>query len=590
MFSDIANHWANECIMALAQRGFISGYPNGTFRPKALVSRAEFAALLPKVFDQLTERQAAGSFADVPMQHWAHGAVTWASQRGLLSGYEDGSFRPRQTMSRVQAVVVVVAGLDAAQGVAAEVSQTDLTTTYFSDAAQIPDYAKEAVSAALDRQLLERLGEPRPMQPNQAITRGEVAALLCRALAIPAAELTGEYPALAADQTAIFQQFLQQEEGFDAAKLAFLDRGIQTSPYRDQIAQYAVRLQELPALSAPLKQTAAYPKTGEIFFVNEMGLEFLPPDLLAGCVCLSTLQGGIRQTRWLGRDALSDRQLWSATKFIPLLAVAARANAIAPTVSIDRYRIRPTGSSAQGYTFYELAAGITSYDNRIATSNSLAVMFKNFETPESLEKWTQQITGNQALSFQGRYGEVPFIEFPELWNPQTQKVVLKAKGKRHSGENLVSPYDLTRLMTMAAWHWQVPHDAKIPEIQGHSLATIIRALGVDTARYIDVAIETLGLSDAIDAPVIISKSGFGRSDQRDRTELTYCAFVQFSLPRKITVPGATDPTASHQQYSLAFTLVAAQDVNDANQEARYIDALMATAVTEIIRRAVLGTL
>ncbi|MGI8933974.1 MAG: hypothetical protein ACR2FS_07860, partial [Phormidesmis sp.] len=120
----------------------------------------------------------------------------------------------------------------------------------------------------------------------------------------------------------------------------------------------------------------------------------------------------------------------------------------------------------------------------------------------------------------------------------------------------------------------------------HSLSSFIQAMGADTARYVDVALDTLGLTGYVRSPVIISKSGFGRSDQRDRTELTYSALVQFSLPRQ----GAPDPTATHQQYSLSFTLIAAKATGDANQEARYVDALMAAEVTEILRRTITNQL
>ena len=621
MFSDIANHWASQCIQALAQRKIVRGYSNGSFRPLATVTRAEFAALMTRVFAEMSERQAAQGFRDVPKQHWAHGVVAWVSQRDLFDGYADGSFRPRQAMSRAQAIVIVIKGLQAMQGVSAVIeSEDDLgagaepaagsnlaaqpLAQYFRDAAAIPVYAQEAIAAALDQQLLEPLSQPRFLRPNQPITRGEVAALLCRALAIPMAEM-GQYRDLADDQET-FDRFLQQESAFDASRLAFLDSGIERSRYRSDIAQYAKRLQSLPSenlpnVSAPLNKTVAYPEVGKMFFVNEGGLEFLPPEILSGCVCLSTVQAEGLQTRWLGRDALSDRQLWSATKFIPLLNTAARANAIAQTVPLEQYRIRAMGTTDKSYTFDELASGIVNYSNRVATSNALAVTFKNFETPERLEAWTQQMTGNQTLSFQGRYGEEPFIEHPELWNPLTRQTVLRSSAQRHDGQNLMSTYDLTRLMTMAAWHSQIPKSAQIPDIQSHSLEPIIRALGVDTARYVDVALETLGLVDWVRSPVIISKCGFGRSSDRDQTELSYCACAQFSLPRQIsrqidqpkqqiTAPTAPDFTASYYQYSLGFTLIAAQNAADPDQEARYVDALMASAVTEIIRRTVLGTL
>ncbi|MEL7227079.1 MAG: hypothetical protein AAGL17_20165, partial [Cyanobacteria bacterium J06576_12] len=106
------------------------------------------------------------------------------------------------------------------------------------------------------------------------------------------------------------------------------------------------------------------------------------------------------------------------------------------------------------------------------------------------------------------------------------------------------------------------------------------------ARYVDIALDTLGLSGDVKAPVILSKSGFGRSDERDRTELTYSALVQFALPR----PGASDPTASHQNYSFGLTLIAAEQTGDGNQEARFVDALMAAEVTEVVKRVVTGQL
>lgn len=603
MFSDIANHWARPCIVALSARGILGGYPNGTFRPKATVSRAEFAAIMPKVFPDLLAQQKPLAFRDVRAAYWASKAIAWATERKLFSGYEDGTFRPRQSVSRAQSIVVLMLGLEATQGfdtttipVDEPVAERNLVGEQFSDVAEIPAYARKAIAAAVNRQLLEQLKEPRSLQPNKSITRGEVAALLCRVLEIPGSALAIDYPTLnaAQDTQAIFRRFLQQESGFDQSKLAFLDRSIQASPYRGNIAKYAARLQTPDAISKALANAAPYPTTGDVFFVNEGGLEFLSPDILSACVCVAAEQNGELQGRWLGRDALSDRQMWSSTKFIPLLNVAARANAIAPTTDIDNCRVRAAGSTGRfsGFPFHDLAAGIMTYDNRIATSNSLAVMFKNFETPERLEKWTQQMTGSQSLSFQGRYGEVPFIELPELYSSPARKVLLKSPKAEHSGQNLMSTYDLTRLITMAGWHWRLPAQSRIPNLQTHSLESIIRAVGVDTARYVDVALRALGLDQVMRSPVIISKSGFGRSDRRDRTELTYCALAQFSLPRQIASPniGAPDPTAAYQNYSVGFTLIAAQNVGDADEEARYVDALMAASVTEIIRRVALGDL
>ena len=598
MFSDTTSHWATRCIEALAKRGIIQGYPNGTFRPNAVVSRAEFAVLMRRVFPELSAIRSELSFTDVFPEFWASDAIVWAAERGLFSGYENNRFRPNQTISRVQALVVVMSGLSALQAteavseleaMQAEQLRSQTLAQTFIDADEIPPYAKSAVGEAIASNIVETVFEPRALKPNQAITRGEVAALLCRTLAVPTAELVREYSGLAQDKRSLFQQFLPQEDGFDAEKLAFLDRTIAQSPYRNDIKSAAIRLQlsgQLDsAIPVGLKDERDYPARGSQPKIDESGLDFLSSEIRSACVCISSASGDQLKARWLGRRALENRQMWSSTKFIPLLNLVDRVNGLAPTTDIDQCRIRRAGASG-GFPFNALATGIMSYDNRIATSNSLAAMFKHFNTPVGLEKWTQQLTGNQKLSFQGRYGEVPFIQYPELWDSKSKRVLLKSPMQDHQGQNLVSTYDLTRLITMASWHWRLSPQAVIPNLQTHSLESVLRAMGVDTARYVDVALETLGLTDWVKSSVILSKSGFGRSDLRDRTELTYCALVQFSLPRT----DATDFSASHQHYSFGLTLIAAQRTGDANQEARFVDALMATEVTEIIRRIVKGEL
>ena len=594
MFSDIAQHWASACIVALAKRSLVNGYPNGTFRPKSIVTRAEFAAMMLRIFPDLPEKRTAIIFPDVLSEYWASGAIKWASERGLFSGDEKGRFLPRQSISRAQALVVLVAALEAneaseavsvpeAESAAQRLSQLPAKT--FSDAQKIPCYASAAVCTAFNRGLLVSLAESRPLSPYQAMTRGDIAGLLCRALEIPQSELVRSDADFEIPRKDLFQGFLKQEAGFDAEELAFLDRKIKRSPYRRDIAQAPVRLQFPTGIPQTLENPAPYPRRGTRPMLDGSGIDFLSPNILSGCLCLATIEEGMLKARWLGREAFTNRQMWSSTKFIPLLNLIDRANAIAPYADIDRCLVRRAGGQG-GFRFNDLASGIMSYDNRISTSNQLAAMFMHFNTPGGLEKWTRELTGNRQLSFQGRYGEPPFIEFPELWDSQTNRVLVKSPGVSHSGQYLVSTFDLTRLITTAGWHWRLPRQAIIPNAQGHSVESVLRSMGVDTARYVDVALDRLGLAKQVQSPVILSKSGFGYSDQRDRTELTYCALIQFSLPRQ----GASDPTASHQHYAFGLTLIAAQRTGNINQEARSVDALMAAEVTEIIRRIIKGTI
>ncbi len=62
------------------------------------------------VFPDLSAEQPAAQFTDVKAEYWASGAISWASERGLFSGYPNGTFRPGQTISRAQAMLVLMAG------------------------------------------------------------------------------------------------------------------------------------------------------------------------------------------------------------------------------------------------------------------------------------------------------------------------------------------------------------------------------------------------------------------------------------------------------------------------------------------------
>jgi hypothetical protein len=270
-------------------------------------------------------------------------------------------------------------------------------------------------------------------------------------------------------------------------------------------------------------------------------------------------------------------ELWSATKIIPLLNVVCRVNNQYPAIDADNCLVRARGSSS-GNKFYDLATDIVNYKIAIGSSNSLAAMFKQFDTPSNLEAWIRKITGNTSLLFRGGYGEPPFLQTPELWDSKSQKRVLTSPATGSTGGNTLSTYDLTRLISMLGWHFHLPLEARLPGGQWDSLECIIRAMGNDTARYLDLAIDRLGLASVIRSTVIISKLGFGRSTPRDRTELVYTALLQFvdKRPRTVNQPAILR--------TVAMTLIAAKDLNDANAEAIDLDARMAAEVTEIVRQ------
>jgi hypothetical protein len=179
-FSDIESHWAQKCIVQLRQRQFVSGYPDGTFRPEETITRAEFAAILQKAFPNVQSVRAAIAFTDVPENHWANKAIKFATERKFFEGYPDGTFKPNQLLPRVQAIAILANGLNYKPTTA----PSETLRNYFEDAREIPDYAKKAIAAASENFLVVNYPDIRKLRPNHNATRGEVAALLCQALQI----------------------------------------------------------------------------------------------------------------------------------------------------------------------------------------------------------------------------------------------------------------------------------------------------------------------------------------------------------------------------------------------------------------------
>ena len=105
-FPDVPkDSWYHDTIAALAGKGLISGYEDGTFQPDKAITRAEFAAMATRFAKASTDKDV--DFVDVAKDSWYYGAVRTAVSYGWLRGYEDDTFRPEQNISRAEAVSVI---------------------------------------------------------------------------------------------------------------------------------------------------------------------------------------------------------------------------------------------------------------------------------------------------------------------------------------------------------------------------------------------------------------------------------------------------------------------------------------------------
>ena len=176
-FSDISSdYWASEFIQELADRGVISGFPDGTFRPNEPVTRAQFAAMVRQAFRRSATRGAV-QFADVPSNYWAAEAIREAYTTGFLSGYPNNIFRPDENIPRAQVLVSLSNGLGYTSA-----NSIDQTLLAYGDASSIPNWARPSVAAATERQIVVNYPNVSTLAPNRAATRAEVAAFIYQAL------------------------------------------------------------------------------------------------------------------------------------------------------------------------------------------------------------------------------------------------------------------------------------------------------------------------------------------------------------------------------------------------------------------------
>lgn len=104
-FSDISKHWAQSDILKAAEQGIVSGYSDGTFKPDKAVTRAEFTTMLNKALGNNGTTDSV--FSDVANGAWYYAQVCKGVSAGYISGYSDGTFKPNSTITRQEAAIMM---------------------------------------------------------------------------------------------------------------------------------------------------------------------------------------------------------------------------------------------------------------------------------------------------------------------------------------------------------------------------------------------------------------------------------------------------------------------------------------------------
>ncbi|WP_206105479.1 InlB B-repeat-containing protein [Paenibacillus thalictri] len=173
-FSDIQGHWAEANIKQAVSMGIVSGYPDGTFMPDHTVTRAEFAVMLMNVLKPQGNAETLTFTDTAKIGSWAQKSVAQAVHAGIITGYEDSTFRPDAEITRPEMAVMIAKSL----GQSVEVT----TATGFADDKDIPAWSKGAVATLKTLGIIEGKGADE-FAPVAKTTRAEAVSVLLKMLA-----------------------------------------------------------------------------------------------------------------------------------------------------------------------------------------------------------------------------------------------------------------------------------------------------------------------------------------------------------------------------------------------------------------------
>jgi hypothetical protein len=174
-FDDVeTSHWFNDAVMYTASREIMNGTSSNLFSPDANMTRGMLAQVLYN-YENRPDTDAENIFHDVGDTAWYADAVTWAADKGVVTGYGDGRFAPEQNITREQLAAMLwrYAGKPAAAG----------QKVSFSDINQVSSYAKEAIAWATSNGILNGKGNS-ILDPKGYATRAQVAQMLKNFIAV----------------------------------------------------------------------------------------------------------------------------------------------------------------------------------------------------------------------------------------------------------------------------------------------------------------------------------------------------------------------------------------------------------------------
>lgn len=177
-FSDIKSHWGRDAIRELASKYIIEGVSNDAFAPNANITRGQFAILLARSLGLQADASGASAYRDVNPSSMMAPYIGAATKAGIIGGYENGMFRPNESINREQMAVMLVRAMEYT---GSDVASNPSSLNKFNDRNQVSGYARDGVSKAVSTGIVQGM-TANTFQPKATATRAQAAVMLKRML------------------------------------------------------------------------------------------------------------------------------------------------------------------------------------------------------------------------------------------------------------------------------------------------------------------------------------------------------------------------------------------------------------------------
>lgn len=176
VFPDLtAEHWCYDKIIDFEEKGFVCGYEDGTFKPDQTITRAEYVKIVNNFFGYELEYDKDSGFSDINSGDWFVPYVNEAVERGYITGYKDGTFRPEDPIRRQEATVILSRILEIDEEEYPADHEDGLAQ--YSDGQEVEDWARVAIHSYSVYNFINGY-EDGSLRILQDVTRAETVELL----------------------------------------------------------------------------------------------------------------------------------------------------------------------------------------------------------------------------------------------------------------------------------------------------------------------------------------------------------------------------------------------------------------------------